>query len=250
MKTQQTNDHQLTNHLIDKYREVLGQRYNHHDIDERFGLPSSVKPEIITEVREFFMQNMYPPSHEREQVDKAFDSLKSYITDPFKIWGLLGNMAAAVFKFGTQFPAALKAGFNTLNTYMDAKKFEQKMLASCNELGYNEPLTDEQFIECLKGIPREEAEKFILDVEKLFMSLSDTLLLRKTINILKDVTRSMEARPSTYPQTDVDGINLGIGILQNGLTLFKKMDASMKNTTLRIILQNERWFLDQVYGNE
>lgn len=249
MKDQLT-DHQLTNHLIDKYREILGQRYNHADIDERFGLPLTISPTIIEEVQEFFMQNMYPPSHEREQVDRAFDSLKHYITDPIKIWGLMGNMASAIFKFGTQFPAALKAGFNTLNAYMDAKKFEHKMLASCNELGFKAPLTDEQFIECLRGIPREEAEIFILDIEKLFMSLSDTLLLRKTINILKDVTRSMEARPSTYPQEDIDGINLGIGILQNGHTLFKKMDTSMKNSILRIILQNERWFLDQVYGEE
>ncbi len=246
----QTDDRQLTNHLIDKYREILGQRYNHTDIDERFGLPSSIGPEMIKEVQEFFMQNMYPPSHEREQVDRAFDSLKRYITDPIKIWGLLGNMAAAIFKFGAQFPSALKAGFNTLHAYMDAKKFEHKMLASCKELGYTEPLTDEQFIECLKGISRDEAERFIQDVEKLFMSLSDTLLLRKTINILKDVTRSMEARPGTYPKEDIDGINLGIGILQNGHTLFKKMDASMKNSVLRIILQNERWFLDQVYGEE
>lgn len=249
MKDQQT-DRELTNYLIDRYREILGQRYNHADIDERFGLPSTVGPEMIDEVREFFMQNMYPPAIERERVDAAFDSLRHYITDPIKIWGLLGNMASAVFKFGAQFPAALRAGFQTLNTFMDARKFESRLLASCKELGYNEPLTDEQVINCLKGIPRDEAEKFIVDIEKLFESLSDTILLRKTISILRDVSRSMEARPGTYPAEDVDGINLGIGILQNGHTLFKKMDTRMKNTTLRIILQNERWFLDQVYGEE
>lgn len=241
-------DHQLTNHLIDKYRDLVGKRYNYQDISDRFGLPSFIQEEHIEDVKLFFKESMYPPAVDRERVDEAFDSLKHYITDPIKIWGLLGNMASAVFKFGSQFPAALKAGLHTLKAYTDAKKFEHKMLQSAKTLNYKVPLSDEQFVNCLKGIPRDEAEKFIEDVEKLFDSLSDTLLLRKTIAILKDVAKSMKHRPSVYPSTDIEGIYLGIGILENGLTLFKKMDIKMKNAALRIILQNERWFLDQIYS--
>lgn len=249
MATTET-DHLLVNHLIDKYREFVSKRYNYQDIDERFGLPSFVTEENIEDVKVFFSQSMYPAADDRERVDEAFDSLRHYITDPIKIWGLLGNMASAIFKFGAQFPSALKAGMQTLRAYTDAKKFEYKMTASAKELGYAAPLTDEEFLGCLKGIPREEAEHFIGDVEKLFTSLSDTVLLRKTIAILKDVVKSMRRRPSVYPEKDIEGIHLGIGILENGLELFKKMDTSLKNTTLRIILQNERWFLDEIYGEE
>lgn len=246
MDTEQAN-HQLTLHLIDKYREMLSERYNYADISERFGLPSFINETDIDDVKVFFMQSMYPPAQDRERVDAAFDSLKHYITDPIKIWGLLGNMANAVIRFGTQFPAALKAGMHTLGAYTDAKKFERKMLDSANELGYAYPLNDEQFMACLKGIPRDEAEEFIDDVAKLFNALSDTILLRKTIGIMKDVAISMKNKPTVYPSKDIEGIYLGIGILESGLTLFKKMDSTKKNTTLRVILQNERWFLDQVY---
>jgi len=243
-------DKQLMYHLIDMYRDLLAERYNFSRLSERFDLPSGIGEETIEDVKKFFLENIYPPSEEREQVDRAFDSLKFYITNPLKVWGLLGNMAAAIFRFGAQFPAALRAGFYTLEAYLDARKFEHKLLEAAKELNYTEPLTAAQFMECLKFIPRREAESFIQDVGRLFKSMSDTILLRKTISIMRDVIRTMERKPGVYPSTDVDGINLGIGVLENGLHLFKKMDSAIKRSTLQVILQNESWFLDNVYGRD
>jgi len=234
-------------HIINKFREMIYKRYNYEDLKKRFDLPPTITPEVIQEIKAYFLTVIYPPAVERKQLEAAFKNLGSYVRSPAKIWGLFGDMARAIFKFGRHFMAALRAGMDSLNSFVGAKNFEASMAEIANRNGIQPPMTDEEFEDTLYQLPRSEVEKFIKDVRHLFEAMVNTDLLKKTLEILDHVIQTMERKPQTFPKEDVDGIRLGRGLLQKGYDLFSTMDEKTKKDAVHLIYENEMWFMDEVY---
>jgi len=233
--------------IINKFREMISRRYQYAELKERFDLPATVDEAVITEIREYFLQTIYPEASQRLILEEAFAELAGYMRQPRKIWGLFGNMAGAVFRFGRHFVAALRAGMASLDSFIGAKKFERSMADLANKLGLEKPMTDDGFEECLYQLPREEVETFIHDVKNLFGAMVNTKLLEKTLHILDDVVVTMEKHPQTYPAADIDGIRLGRSLLQGGHDIFMKYDDATKQDMIALIHKNELWFVEQVY---
>jgi hypothetical protein len=156
-------------------------------------------------------------------------------------------MARAIFKFGRHFFQALRAGMDSLDSFVGAKNFEHSMADIANKNGIQPPISDQDFEECLYQLPRHEIEKFIHEVRNLFGAMVNTVLLKKTLDILEHVIRTMEKHPAVYPKEDVDGIRLGKGLLQQGYDIFSKYDEPTKNAIVDFIYHNELWFVDHVY---
>jgi hypothetical protein len=97
------------------------------------------------------------------------------------------------------------------------------------------------------SLPREEIEQFINDVKSLFGAMVNTVLLKKTIDILQHVIETMENKPDVFPKEDVDGIKLGRELLSRGYVIFVKYDEPTKQAIVNLIFQNELWFIDEVY---
>lgn len=240
-------DKELSDHLIDKYRELVSYRYNYESMSERFALPPGLTPEVIESVRDFFLNSIYPDVDERHRLDEAFQTLGSFISKPSKIWRLLGSMTTAIFKFGRLFPAALKAGYKSLQSYLDAKKFEQSLLVAARHHGFTKPLSRENFDRCLATIPRAEAEDFMKTVLSLFTSLTNDSLLEKTMLIMQNVIQRMEQYPNVYTPGEIDGIRLGVSVLENGYAVMHRLPEKTKKQIVEYIEKNELWFLDEVY---
>ena len=190
---------------------------------------------------------MYPTPEKRDEIEEAFRSLGHYITSPAKMWRLLGNMTAAVFKFGRHFPAALKAGFVSLESYMDANRFEHRLLEATLEYNYTIPLSREQFENCIRAIPRGEANEFVETVYSLFKSLTNEELLIKTLAILQSVIDKMKRYPHIYPEKDIDGIKLGMEIIENGYKMFHRYPPSVRQKAVEYIRENEHHYLNTLY---
>jgi len=250
MQTLSPEERQLAEHLIEKYRKSVEQRYDYDALAARLDLPPQLNREVAAKVKRYFLENIYPPAEKRAQLDKAFDHLDTYLTHPSKIWHLLGNMTAAVFKFGRHFPAALKGGFISLESFRDAKQFETTMLQAARKKDFDIPLTDAQFKECLVSIPRDEVERFLKDISAFFKSLNDTVLLRKTIEILKGVIKKMKKYPRLYSSDEIEGVAMGVEILENGYLLFKDFSPALKKGVLRTIKANELWFLGHLHETD
>ena len=90
-------------HIIEKFREMVAKRYVYHEMKQRFDLPPSITPEVINDVKDYFLGTIYPEYQERQKLEYAFGNLAHYVKQPKKIWGLFGNMAGAIFKFGRHF---------------------------------------------------------------------------------------------------------------------------------------------------
>ncbi len=234
-------------HIINKFREMISKRYEYDDLKKRFDMPDSVTPEIIENIKNYFLTTIYPPAVERKQLEEAFKNLGGYVRSPKKIWGLFGDMTRAIFKFGRHFMSALRAGIDSLNSFIGAKNFETNMAEIANRNGILPPMSDEEFEDTLYQLPREDIEKFIGDVRSLFKAMIDTELLKKTLGILDHVIQTMVHKPNVFPKEDVDGIRLGRSLLQRGYDLFLTMDESVKHAVVDIIYKNEMWFVNDVY---
>ena len=234
-------------HIIEKFREMVEKRYDFNDLNKRFDLPPSINEDIINEIKKYFLSTIYPPAEERKELEEAFKDLAAYIKQPRKIWNLFGDMARALFKFGRHFMTALKAGMDSLDSFLGAKKFEASMAQIANKNGILPPMSDDDFEDTMYQLPREAIEKFIRDVKSLFGAMVNTTLLAKTLDILDHVIHTMENKPNVFPQKEVDGIKLGKTLLQKGYDLFSKYDETTKKNIVDFIYKNEMWYIDYVY---
>lgn len=237
----------LEDHLIDKYRQIIADRYNYAKLTEYKPLPDGITEQMVDEIRGFFLESIYPDPERRHELDDAFAQLQNYIHQPAKVWGILGNLTAAIFKFGTMLPAALKTGMVSLEAFTAAKNFEHTMLRAAKDAGYEVPLTDEQFLNCLGKIPRHQLDSFAKDVGRLFRSMANTQLLSKTIEIMHDVIKKMESKPKLYTKDEIDGIKMGLKIMQEGLALFSQYPDKAKDQMVDYIVEREILFIDEIH---
>lgn len=234
-------------HIIEKFRESVENRYNFNDLKQRFDLPPTITENIVVEVKNYFLTTIYPPAPERKELEEAFKDLADYVKQPRKMWNLFGDMARALFKFGRHFMTALKAGMDSLDSFIGAKNFEASMAQIANKNGIVPPISNDDFEDTMYQLPREEVEKFIRDVKSLFGAMVNTTLLSKTLDILDHVIHTMESKPNVFPQKEVDGIKLGKSLLQKGYDLFSKYDEETKKNIVDFIYKNEMWYIDYVY---
>lgn len=241
-------ENELKDHLIDKYRQLVADRYDYNLIKD--SLPNHVGKEEVEALRYYFLHYLYPEPDARKELDEAFSYLEGYVTQPKKVWGILGNIAGAIFRFGSMLIDALKAGLVSLDAHVAAKRFEEDLYMAALRGGYDIPLSDEQFRDCMRNIDRRRVERFIDDVGKLFTSMSNTKLLGKTIEIMNDVVAKMESRKRIYTTEEVEGIKLGITILEKGYELFKDFPETTKKAVVAFIVEKEHRFTEELYQEE
>lgn len=233
--------------IILKFRETVTGRYDFEHLSQRMALPPGISRAVLEDVQRYFLECLYPVPEERADLEAAFEHMGRYVRQPQKIFGIFGNLAGAVFKFGRHFFKALQAAFGALDAFLGAKKFEQSMTIVANRNGIAPPLTDEDFEYCISLLDRKDFEKFIADVTGLFGLMMDTVLRQKTIGILNDVIATMHSKPHVYPQHDIDGITLGRELLLKGDRIFSKYDDQTRNDILFVVRKNEYWYLDKIY---
>jgi hypothetical protein len=233
--------------IINKFRDMVAQRYLYHDLKERFPLSTRIDEFVIEEIKNYFLDSIYPEASHRKALEEAFAGLGSYVKSPRKIWGLLGNMSRALFKFGRQFPLALKAGMGGLDAFLGAKNFEAEMVRQAHAMDINDVVDDESFEKVMAKLPKHEIDKFIKDVQQLFKIMTNTTLIQKTIEILDNVVDTMNNKPNVYPKKEIDGILLGKDILVKGHALFSKYDEVTKQQMVDVIYKNEVWNAEQVF---
>lgn len=237
----------LKYHLINKYRELITRRYDDviKNIDKT-GI--NLGRDVAREIRDFFLEHVYPEPKRREKLDAAFKELKNFTTNPALIWGLLGSLPVAIMQFGMQFPAAIRAGMTSLQAYTSAIAFEDAILHAAIERGFTEPVSDEQFFECLRAIPHKSLDQFINEASVLFVVISDATLLTKTMNIMRDVLKRMKSKPEIYTHDQVEAIQIGLDLMEKGYELLEPYAEDTKKDIITFIVENEKNFLEEIHG--
>jgi hypothetical protein len=102
----------LKYHLINKYRALIARRYD-SVIDNIDKTGVNLSKQVAREIRDFFLEQVYPEPARRRKLDDAFSELARFATNPSLVWGLLGSLPVALFQFGAQLPAAIRHHFAT-----------------------------------------------------------------------------------------------------------------------------------------
>lgn len=234
---------ELKSDLIQKYRQTINTRYQYKNIKDDENLPAFFTKTKADELRNFFLDNLYPEIERRKSLDAAFERLSGYVNHPAKIWGILGNLTSAIFKFGILFPKAIVAGIETLKTHTEARNFETKLLEAAQARKLKSPITEEQLLSCIADLQAEDIERFLNSLRNLFLAITNTKMLEKTILILKDVAEQMGKHKSTYDQDDINAILLGVEILTKGNVLMKQYNDSEKRAIVDFVAYNEMKFV-------
>jgi hypothetical protein len=235
-------DKALRNELIILYRDSIRKRYDFERVKKDPRLPKKFDKKMADELLAFFLDNLYAEPAKREHLDAAFARLESYTSNPAKIWGLLGNLTSAIFRFGFHFPKAIRAGIKTLETHTAASKFESELMKAAKKKKFKSPISDEQFMECLAAIPTKQLEDFVDDLGALFMTITDSVLLEKIISILYDVHSEMKEQKNTYDKHDLAAIQLGIDVLTAGNVLMSNYDEVTKKEIVDFVSYSELKF--------
>lgn len=220
--------------IIEAYRKSLIKKYSYENIS-RYEEFSNIKKETVDKLISYFLELLYPEHEVRLKLDNAFDSLAGFVNSPPKFIALLGNIGYAIFKFGRHLTSAIRAGIAALTSYLIAHRFEKDLLINGKELIQEgiDITKEENFEILISKIPREEAEKFRHDIVRLFSALSNTELLEKIIEIMEHVIEKMEKRPRVYSKSEVDGIKMGMDIINKGKEVFYEL----KHEEIKLILK-------------
>ncbi|MCS6819394.1 MAG: hypothetical protein RMJ53_09420 [Chitinophagales bacterium] len=234
----------LKQSLIERYRETIDARYQFDAIAQDKKFPAIFNRKQADELRTFFLENLYPDPQKRAKLDAAFERLEGYIKEPAKIWGILGNLTSAIFRYGFMFPKAIKAAIETLHTHNTARSFEALLVEAAQKRNIKDTVSEDQLLLCIADLPPERIEQFIDDLSNLFLIISDTAMLEKTISILEDVAAKMRSRKDLYDKNDVEAIMLGAEILKKGNLIMKQYNEEQKKMIVEFIAYNERKFVE------
>jgi hypothetical protein len=242
----QSADSELKYHLVNKYRELISRRYDDviKNIDKA---PVKLDPKVASDLKDFFLENIYPDTDQRRKLDVAFAELGNFVHNPSLVWGLLGSLPRAIFQFGSQLPAAIMAGLKSLEAYTSAIAFENSLLQAALDKGYKDPISDEQFINCLKSIPEKSLVTFINQVSILFTTISNATLLSKTILIMEDVIQRMKGKSELYSTHQIEAIQLGLDMMKGGYTLLEPYDDKTKAQIISFVASTEGDFIASLH---
>lgn len=237
-------------HLIDKFREMVRKRYDYDRLTAAYAVPNGIDRKLVNTVKDYFLMALYPSIETRLELEEAFTYLNEYVSHPSKTFKLIGSMSTAIFTFGFSLPRALKAGVLSLEAFLNAKKFEEKMKESVEQMGVKAPISDEAFMHCMAQIPENEARAFLKDISNLLTFITDTKLLHKTVEVMESVVTKMKKNPDTFSQAEISGIQLGIEIMNSGYGIFDDLNSSTKKKMIAFIMQVEEDFMDKVYAEK
>ncbi|MBI1317598.1 MAG: hypothetical protein GC168_01435 [Candidatus Hydrogenedens sp.] len=224
-KKQQEPGLELKHAVLAFYRSELQRRYQLKNV-RRFDSFSDISDKQITELREFFMEQIYPEPAERDQLDLAFDRLSGMLRSPKRMQPLMGAALASLWRIGHRLPAAISAGRSTIDAYVKTRLLESAMIAEAQRLELTgEELSDRnKMIRLIHAVPEKQVMTLIQDILNLFRALTNVEMLKVAAAFMRQCLEVLEQRRDLYSDEDREGIRLGLALLEQGLELFKDVD--------------------------
>ena len=237
----------LADHLIEQYRLLVGERYEYAALSKRFALPSTIREDKVNAIRNYFILYIYPDAGKRAILNSAFEHLDDHFKNPGHLIQLVGDASGVLFRFGFQLPKAVKAGLHSLSSFKAANAFEKGILDAAIAQEKQPPISLREMEALMATLPRKQVERFLNNMEDLLRSLTDTELIAKTVEIMGELVEQMKKHPKVYTEIDIKGLTIGLKILRQGYLLFKSMPISERKAVIRIILEAEYQFMEDIY---
>lgn len=238
----------LSDNLIEVYRQLVNERYQYNALKNVVVLDDFITENRVKQVRYYFLNYIYPNANSRQKINEAFDNLDNHFKNPTHLLHIIGSGASMVFKFGFQFPQALKAGLTSLESFKSAQAFEKSLLDAAIKQKLQTPISVYDFEKLISTLSKKQLQNFIQSFDDLLSSLTNTDLTKKTVAIINDLIEKMKLHPEIYSKKDLDGIKMGVDILDAGYHLFSDMNNEEKKALTKIIIKVENFHLERIFA--
>lgn len=232
--------------IIEGYRNAIYQRYQYQNIKDHYGLPETITEETVTELRNYFLNYMYPPFNRRAELNEAFESLDNYIKHPQKLVRILLDAVKLILRYGRHLPKILTAGLDALKSFRAASNFENNLVEEAIKNNIVAPYNLATINKLIKLLSRAEIEKFINDSQSLFEILHDKVVIQKIKEIIQYLILVMEKEES-YSPSQIIGLEIGLEMLSEGDKLFNQLTKEDQLNLVNLITEIEKDNLDHIF---
>tara|TARA_B100000809_G_scaffold248213_1_gene278069 strand:- start:1052 stop:1780 length:729 start_codon:yes stop_codon:yes gene_type:complete len=233
--------------IIKGYRNTIYQRYQYKNIKDTYGIPESVNKETVDQLRNYFLNYMYPEYETRMALNEAFKSLDDYIKHPQKLIRILFDAAKLIFRHGRHLPKILNSGLNAMKTFRAATDFENNLVDEAIKNNINAPYDPLKIDALIKLLSRKDIEKFIQYSESLFEILHDKMLIEKIKEVIKYLISIMREKEESYSIAQIKGLEIGLEMIHEGYKIFSRLGKEDQQNFVTLITDIEKDNLDQIF---
>lgn len=233
--------------IIEGYRNAIYQRYQYQNIKDHYGLPETITEETVTELRNYFLNYMYPPFNRRAELNEAFESLDNYIKHPQKLVRILLDAVKLILRYGRHLPKILTAGLDALKSFRAASSFENNLVEEAIKNNIAAPYNLATINKLIKLLSRTEIEKFINDSQTLFEILHDKVAIQKIKEIIQYLILVMREKEESYSPSQIRGLEIGLEMLSEGDKLFNQLTKEDQLNLVSVITEIEKDNLDHIF---
>ena len=233
--------------IIEGYRNTIYQRYQYQNIKDTYGIPESINEETVNQLRDYFLNYMYPEFDTRVDLNEAFKSLDNYIEHPQKLLRILLDAAKLIFKYGRHLPKILNSGLNAMKTFRAATAFENNLVNEAIKNKVEAPYDQLKIDALIKLLSRKEIEKFIENSESLFEILHDKILIEKIKAVIQYLIGVMKEKEESYELSQIKGLEIGLEMINEGYKLFNRLTKEDQRNLINLITEIEKDNLDRIF---
>jgi hypothetical protein len=233
--------------IIEGYRDTIYQRYQYQNIKDTYGIPDSINEETVNQLRDYFLNFMYPEYKTRAELNEAFESLDNYIKHPQILLRILLDAAKLIFRYGRHLPKILNSGLKAMKTFRAATNFENSLVDEAIKNKIEAPYTLTKINALIKLLPRKEIEIFIENSQSLFEILHDRIQMKKIKEIIHYLIFSMRKKEEMDSLSQIRGLEIGLEMLTEGDKLFIQLTKEDQQNLVELITEIEKDKLDHIF---
>lgn len=233
--------------VLNFYREELRRRYQLINV-RRFEEFSGVSDKEISELREFFLSQIYPELEQRDRFDEAFDRLGDMLRSPKKMSPLISAALTTLWRMGTKIPSAVAAGKAAIDAYSKTRDLEGTLIETAKKLKLKAKDSENRgkMVALVQAVPERQVLNLISDILDLFRALTNIEILKVSVAFMEQCGTVMRKRTDLYTEDDLDGFSMGLNLLKGGLALFLKLKPEDLKTIIAGIERIELDWYDRI----
>lgn len=243
-------DRDILDGVIIGFRNLINDRYQYHNIKDKYDIPESFDEERVARYRTFFLEQVYPHPEKRALLDAAFDSLDHYLKHPDKLVRILFDSMAIVLKHGRHLPRLMSAGVKAFRSFRIATDFEEKLVRKAQHSGKLPPYSNADVNSFITALRRKDIDEFIVNTKALLELLYDRPLVLEIIQIIKELIAKMKSSRNGYSEAEIGGLEIGLEMLTEGNMLFDQLSREDQRRIFDIIIGIEVDVLEELFANK
>jgi len=233
--------------IIEGYRNTIYQRYQYQNIKDTYGVPKSIDEETVNQLRNYFLNYMYPKYETRIALNEAFSSLDNYIKHPKKLLKILLDATKLLFRYGRHLPKILSSGLNAMKTFKAATDFENNLVDEAIKNNITAPYDLLKVDALIKLLSRRDIEEFIQYSQSLFEILHDKALIEKIKEVIQYLIRIMKEKKDSYSLSEIKGLEIGLEMIHEGYKIFSLLAKKDQKNLVKLIIDIEKDNLNRIF---